>query len=188
VKEEALRVALPQRRSVVEGDGSAYRVLIPARRNVFLLLFLGLWLTGWAVGFTSAWYSILREGPSPFMVVWLGGWSIGGMFVAYTWLWTAVGREIVSIAEGALKIKRDVLGLGPTREYDLSRVQNLRVSAGTPDPFGWSASTRSWGMPQAGVVAFDYGAKTFRFGGSIDEAEGTQIVRELMERHRFADA
>ena len=31
----------------------------------------------------------------------------------------------------------------------------------------------------AGTIAFDYGAKTFRFGDGLDEAEGRQIIKKI---------
>jgi hypothetical protein len=33
-----------------------------------------------------------------------------------------------------------------------------------------------------GSLAFDYGARTFRFGTSIDEAEAKQIVAEIQQK------
>jgi hypothetical protein len=43
---------------------------------------------------------------------------------------------------------------------------------------------RFWGIG-GGLIAFDYGAKTFRFGASLDEAEAQDIVKELNRRHKF---
>ena len=40
---------------------------------------------------------------------------------------------------------------------------------------------------EGSVVAFDYGAKTVRFGASIDEAEGKIIVDRIKERYGLTD-
>ena len=37
-----------------------------------------------------------------------------------------------------------------------------------------------------GLIAFDYGAKTFRFGAGVEEAEAQGIVTRLKSRHAFA--
>ena len=39
-----------------------------------------------------------------------------------------------------------------------------------------------WGKGE-GVIAFDYGAKTFRFGSGLDEAEAKMILIEIAQRY-----
>lgn len=39
-----------------------------------------------------------------------------------------------------------------------------------------------WGTWEKGFIAFDYGAKTYRFGESLDEAEARQIVALIHQR------
>jgi hypothetical protein len=41
-----------------------------------------------------------------------------------------------------------------------------------------------WGIG-GGPVTFDYGARTFRFGASVDEAEARDIVNQLKAQHSF---
>jgi hypothetical protein len=36
-----------------------------------------------------------------------------------------------------------------------------------------------------GTIAFDYGAKTFRFGGGLDEAEASHLIELLKSRYPF---
>jgi hypothetical protein len=43
-----------------------------------------------------------------------------------------------------------------------------------------------WGIG-GGLIAFDYGAKTFRFGASVDESEARDIVSELKAIHAFSE-
>lgn len=182
-----MRVALPGRRSTVRNTADGLEVVIPANRNAFILLFLSAWLVGWAFGEVSAAQEVLSGragGASLFLVAWLAMWTVGGGWAIYTWLWMAAGKEIVSLRPGELCLKRDTFGLGRTHEYDLAQVKELRVSPQVADPFGWSGGMRFWGLG-GGLVAFDYGAKTFRFGGSVDEAEASQIVAELKARHAF---
>jgi hypothetical protein len=34
-----------------------------------------------------------------------------------------------------------------------------------------------------GSIAFDYGARTFRFGSGVDEAEAKQILAEIQQKY-----
>jgi hypothetical protein len=36
-----------------------------------------------------------------------------------------------------------------------------------------------------GTISFDYGAKTFRFGAGLDEAEAHQNITQLKSRYSF---
>ncbi len=185
-----MKVAPPTRHSIVSDTPDGLKITIPAKRNIVLVLFLSAWLVGWAMGEAFAIRQLLRAdavAPSLFMAAWLVGWTIGGGFALYLCVWNAMGKEIVYLGPGVLATKHDLLGFGRTREYDLSHVKNLRVTPQVQDPFGWSSGMRAWGV-SAGTVAFDYGAKTFRFGAAIDEAEGAQIVDELKARHSFGSA
>jgi len=184
------KIAPPGCRSVTTDGPEGLQIVIPAGRNIPILLFLSAWLVGWAVGEITVARQLLAgtRGPADlFLIAWLTMWTLGGGWAIYTWLWSAVGKEIIHLRSDALTVKRDVLGFGRTHEYDLAHVSNLRVASAVPvDPFNWGSSRRVWGMGQ-GIVAFDYGAKTFRFGGSVDEAEGAQLVNTLRQRHPFKD-
>jgi hypothetical protein len=89
---------------------------------------------------------------------------------------------ILALRSGSITIKRTILGVGLTREYDLANIKNLRVSPESADPFGWSTSVLGMG---GGLMAFDDGAKTVRFAASVEEAEASQIVSDLEALHTF---
>jgi hypothetical protein len=183
-----MKVALPGRRSITRDTGTGLEVVIPAKGHILLVLFLTAWLVGWAFGEVSVTRELLFGRPreaSLFLAAWLAMWTVGGGWAIYTWLWMAVGKEIVSLRPGVLSIRRDVLGLGRTHEYDLAHVRHLRLAPQASDPFGWSGGMRFWGMG-SGLIAFDYGAKTFRFGAAVDEAEASQID-EFKARHSFVE-
>ena len=177
-----MRVRPGVRRSSVREGTYGPEVVIPVRRNPFVLLFLPVWLTFWGFGWGTAVREIVSTdrggGPDAFLVVWLLFWTVGGVFAAASWLWTAVGREVVGIHGGVLWIRLEMGGLGHTREYDLTQVHNLRATARPPWPFG-----EGGGLPlgpwRAGGLAFDYGSKTIRFGGGIEEAEAAMVVEDL---------
>ena len=183
------RVAVPSARSSVLDTPDGLTINIPARRNWFAILFLGFWLCGWAFGEVS----VIRElatgkfkGSSLFLIGWLGAWTVGGGAAIYFWTWMLAGREIVTLAPTLLGVRRDILGFGRSREYDLPSIRNLRIDR-SPIDNNLSGNALSRSM-FGGTIAFDYGAKTFRFGGGIDEAEASQLIERLKSRYPFESA
>jgi hypothetical protein len=169
-------------------------LIVPAKRNFFMMVFLLAWLTGWAFGEVTTIGELLSgnilsgntKGALTFLLFWLVGWTLGGGCAVLVFLWMLAGRERIALQPCLLAIRREIFGLGLTRDYDLAHVRNVRVSAGAFDPFSWTTGARFWGIG-GGLVAFDYGAKTVRVAASIDEPEAAQIVRELKGRHAFAE-
>lgn len=105
--------------------------------------------------------------------------------------WLASGREIVRVEDGQLVINSVALGLsGPARRYRLRDVENLRFE---PVP---SLNRRLMHtiVLDPGSVAFDYGARTVRFGRwfSADEAApalaALSAAIEVARRSRVGDA
>lgn len=181
-----MTIPLPNRRSTARDTPQGREIVIPAR-DVRLLLLVTIWLAVWGVLEVSEVRRFISGAPpeaSLFATVWLLIWTIGGVLPIYIWLWVAFGEEILALRAGVLTVRSDLLGVGKTREYDVSHVKNLRVSPQPSDPFGWGAKMRLRGSG-AGTIAFDYGAKTFRFGAGLEEAEASQIIDALKARHTF---
>ncbi len=152
-----------------------------------MLLFLPLWLAGWVFGEAAALAALagrerLRSpAPDAFLVLWLLAWSVAGVLVVAAFLWNAFGRETVEISGRTLRVSRRALGLGRTREYDGAQVRELRVLAPPPGP-----PAQPEGMRHAafggGAVAFEYGTRTVRVLGGLDEPEAARVVEELRGR------
>lgn len=163
-------------------------MVIPSKRQIFAMLFLSLWLVGWAFGEISAIGMLVSEGGNAgtgrFMIVWLTGWTVGGAFAIGVVLWLHFGKERVTLSSTRLEIRQEVLGVGRSREYELTHVKNLRVSAESFNMFSSRNSFRALGIG-GGNIAFDHGSSTIRFGAGIDEAEAEQVVADLKSRHSF---
>lgn len=168
-----------------EDQGGRVRLTLTARRNWFVLLFLSAWLVGWGVGEFMVPTQMLgksgRTGIDLFAVAWLVGWTLGGGFALYIWLWNLIGREIIEIDSESLRIKRAVGSVGPLREFSLGHVRALRVAPVGFSPFDFASGMRFWGVG-GGSIAFDYGAKTYRFGSALDEAEAKQVLARIGDR------
>jgi hypothetical protein len=179
------RVAVPTAKASVFDTPAGLVINIPSAKSWYLILFLAFWLFGWLLGEVSAIRSLaigkMAAGKTLFVVVWLLGWTVGGCYFSYVWLWNLAGHEIVSLTPTSLTIRRNILGFGQSSEYDLPSVKNLRVAP----TFGKSNANFPTLSLIGGTIAFDYGAKTFRFGSSLDEAEASHLVELLKSRYPF---
>lgn len=165
-------------------------ITIPCRRKWAAILFLLAWLGGWAVGEMFAVTLLLTKriaavpGPGPwFMGLWLFGWTAGGLWAMYTLGLMLTGKELVFLnrMQACLALQQRVWGIGGrTREYALGQIRRLRASTEGISAYGFTAQRPT--MMGVRTVAFDYGARTYRFGAGLDEAEAQLIVDALRER------
>lgn len=164
-------------RACLESVSGGVELIVPTKRNYFVLVFLSLWLCGWAAGEIQGAHSFaskaLTDNPEPgFTVVWLAGWTVGGAFAVLTLLWNLAGRERIVLGNDEFLIRREIFGIGFGKRYALRAVKEFRVveSSDPPGPFGMQPRN-PFGFGGGGPFAFDYGSKTIRFGSGIDVAE-----------------
>jgi hypothetical protein len=176
------RVVPAKRRSTSSAVPGGIRVVIPARRRWFLSAFMSLWLVFIASAAVPATRDILRSYqryPTVFVTLWVAAWVLVVASVVAALAWYLAGKEVVLAAGSTLAVRREALGVGRTREYDLAHVRNLRVAPVPRGPF--EVGSGLWGMG-GGLVAFDYGAKTHRFGEGLEEAEAGDVTEEIRRR------
>ncbi len=164
------------------------RIVMPCRRSWFVIFFLACWILGWAVGEVMVSRQFLNgDAPSEgelFMLAWLGVWTVGGGVAIYAWLWQLMGKEIVTVHGQTFTVRRDIGGFGFDKEYDLVQMRDLRVESVGMNPLDFSSSLQLWGVG-GGMIAFDYGARTHRFGAGLDEAETKQVITAIAQRSRI---
>lgn len=174
-------------RAVTESIPGGIRVTVPIPRNWPMLLFLPVWLAGWAFGEITAIRTLMgapeiSNSPTPtgFLALWLLFWTFAGVLVTAAFAWNAFGRETLEISGRALTIRQLVFGMGRTREYPLDQIRAFRVAAAPLQPFSFAGSMRYWGFGN-GVVAFDHGGRTIRIF-NVAEDEASSIVESLKPR------
>ena len=171
----------PGPRFQTERTARGVRIIFPPRRNGRLLLFNGAWLGAWAFGEFTVLSKLLdgdfvNAGTAAFLVFWLIAWTVGGALILRAWLSNLVGSEVVEVGGGSLMLWKKLGPFSRNREFDLQHLENLRVSPSSATPGAGRA--RQIYSP-AGALAFDYGSRTFRFGGELDDAEATEVVSAL---------
>ena len=94
-------------------------------------------------------------------------------------IWVIAGKEVIEANSKVLRISKQTFLGKYGKEYSARDVKDLRVIV-----------QQSWFTPfkrlqrllgSNGMIAFDYGAKTYRFGLEIEEVEAKQIILALKD-------
>jgi hypothetical protein len=168
----------------VEHESGFEKVVIPAGRNWFALIFLSFWLVGWTAGGIAVMTALVTgDNPDFFLAIWLVGWAVGWVFAASTVGWQLGGKTLLWVEPGALVSHWRMPLLSRTKHYDLGQIRGLRASE-TGSPFGnFLRLDYPPFMPmQFGTIRFDYGARTVRLAPGLDEAEARLVVAQLAAR------
>lgn len=166
-------------------------ISIPAKRNGFIVVFLGFWLCGWAMGeiFAIGGVSGLfgeERGPGLFLLFWLGGWTVGGFFAIRTFFWNLRGREVITVESGLLTVDMKGALFVKTKTYDLNEAKCFRVQEDEASAWG-NRRNNSLAINNGGTIRFDYGMQTVKFAGGIDEAEAKMLLRQLKNKNLLTD-
>ena len=181
-------------RSTILDNISDIQIIIPAKKNWFVIIFLGAWLCAWCGGEIGVLSFVIkgvvfRHQPGVlFILVWLVAWSVGGVFAFRFFLWSIKGKEIITVGQGTLMIdKRAALFFKP-KTYDLNEVRSIRIQE---DNSFYGSSGRRYGSYNAlnagGTIRFDYGLQTVKFAAGIDEAEAKYIIQQLKDRRLLTE-
>lgn len=177
----ARTVETSENRIVIRETLDGLGIYNPARRNIVLILFMMLWLTGWAFGEYFALSDILRGGNivgSIFLLVWASFWTLGGLGALIVLLWNLFGSERLFITEGMLVHSK---GFGPFRRkriYPVGQVNSFRV-----DTRGDPATNA---IP-LGSVSYQAGGAARLFGIGMTREEAETSLAAIRRALPFAD-
>jgi len=178
------------RATIIENFDSV-EIIVPAKRNGFVLPFLEVWLCAWLFGEVSVLKELahgISAGPSLFMIVWLGGWTAGGVFAFRTFLWSLIGKEVITVGQGAITVDKKNALFYKAKTYDLHEAKNFRAEEepGSNDLFGQNRSRTFFNLKNSGTIRFDYGMETIKFADSIYEPEANFILQKLRSKKLIA--
>lgn len=176
-------------RAKIFRNGNDIEVQIPTKKNWFVIVFLTAWLVGWFIGEASVITTLFFDDTpffaDAFLLFWLVGWTVGGTFCIAMLLWSIAGQEIIKVESGVIELGRQIFSLTKSKKYHINEVRYLTINP-TPDYDIWGmGSQRNLFGLKGGVLKFDYGLKTLKFGGGIDEAEGRLLVQLLRANPNF---
>ena len=150
----------PSLRSKVSEQPDWLRISIPGPRSASTALFPLFWLVMWGYAEKRVGTSIISgKQQNLFDIAWFGFWTFGGGCVMYAWFWNLFGRDIVTVGAGELRLRSEIAGVGRDRRFQIDDIHNLRF---IPE-YGAGRGHRE------AQIAFDFGAKTIKFAGSIED-------------------
>lgn len=180
----------PVSRIMITDIPGKLHIVIPCSRSWFIVGFLGFWICGWAVAEYMVSSQFLKGDAPPegesFMLAWFVVWTVGGLLAIYAWLWQIIGKEMITLHGQTFTTRRDVGGFGFDKEYDIRQMRNLRAAQVGFNPLDISSSLQLWGIG-GGVIAFDYGVRTVRFGAGLDEAEAEEVLATITQRFHIQE-
>jgi len=177
-------------RAIIKRLSNEFYIEVPAKKNWFVILFIGFWSCGWLFGELTV-LGILSSGLFSgeigfhhlFLIGWLGAWTVGGFVAIRTVVYMVFGKEILLFKHGLLTIDRKAFFFFKKRTYDLHEVKNFSTNK-EEDFFSWPNNRRKNmnAFGENGVLQFNYGMKTIKIGGGIDRAEGRYLIKSLTKR------
>jgi hypothetical protein len=173
------KVAVP--RFVVEPTEAGEQVRVRARRQVFPMMFLPVWLAGWTFGGAMAISQFISQF-QPFLAIWLCFWAVGWVVVAGALAWMFTGSETLRVVGSDLEIAQHAMGLSRRWLYEGTQIRNLRVANQPSWPYRFQLQMPFLNIARTGSVKFDYGPRTIYAAPGLDDAEGQMIVERLRNR------
>ena len=177
-------------RAILNETIRGFEIVIPAKKNWFVIIFMSAWLGGWLMGeifALGAVTGLLGFGSSKaapaglFLLFWLVAWTAGGFFAIRTWTWLIAGKEIITVQHGQISVEKKGALFSQPKTYDLNEVKKIRVQEDDTGNY-WGKRNNIWNLNSGGTIRFDYGLQTIRIAGGIDEAEADYILKKLTEK------
>src|SRR5436305_285734 len=110
-------------RAIIIDNITNLQIIIPSKRNWFIIIFVGAWLGGWLMGEIFALgllIGFLRGQPQDlFILFWLIAWTAGGFMAFKAFLWNLIGKEIITVGPDRLVVDKKGSLLFKPKIYDL---------------------------------------------------------------------
>jgi len=195
-------IPVPQSRHMVETSENLVRVTLPSKKNIVHILWFGLWFFFWGYmvyGFIYIGIAVnksieIGKNSTPpiqpggmffylslcFSLFFLALLALGA-FGIYRVLWLFTGKEVIEATPQRFTITQQISRWKKLKEYASESVNDLRPNTQPLSSLFFPGKRVKKFMGGAGMIAFDYGARTYSFGQDVDEAEAKQIILALKE-------
>jgi hypothetical protein len=181
---------------VSDDEFGRLRITIPAPRNWAFVLFLMVWLCGWAVGEVLVPARLLpnflagrRLAASELVIllVWLPGWTVAGLCMLLNLAWNMIGKETITLGKGGIELQAEAGPIRRTRWLELVEVSNLRYAPRSvaPNPWDGRLPMNVFGSGGSGSIALDGTDRTYYFGVGLSEYESRRVIATIEQRFQF---
>lgn len=162
-----------------EGDTASF-VILPSDANWKVWLLFA-WLFLWTVSgviVAANYFTLSNANMKLVLIMWLGFWAYFEFKIGRAFLFRRFGKEKVWIRGGKLFYWRDIAGRGKKLEFDKELIKDLEVIEKNRKDFFASMNESFWVIGGESIV-FNYGAKVYRFGIQLPDAEARELVRQV---------
>lgn len=174
---------------------NGYEIVIRSGNIGLLAVFLSVWAAGWTYGGYEAWKAIINlvinfdKEPGNvigifFIGIWLIGWVAGEAIAILILLWGFLGKEIITVSQGVMKIKNDIAGMGWARVFNINAINGMQINVVIGKKlFEVKADFRAGKKKFGGIgqINFKYEGKINRFCMSADKKDSEQVL-ELLKK------
>lgn len=163
---------------------SIFKISIKAFNESFKQSMLFAWMVLWTLAGIALVVQFFLPGPeniNTYLIVWLAFWLYFEYRVVYAYRWRRSGQEVLEIADGNLKLSREIAGRGIPVRYELSQIKNLRLREKDEKGF-LSVMSKSYWNPGDEKLEFLYQGKEVLFGMELDKRESEKIIHLLNKK------
>lgn len=114
------------------------------------------------------------------ILIWIAFWLYFLYVLARLWSWKRYGHEIIKIHEGLLKYKKDVKGRGWVHDYELEKIEKLRVSESTAPEWLKNMGGDFWNT-DCDSIRFNYEDREMSVGYLLDQKEREKLMNVFGE-------
>lgn len=182
----------------LQDEGSSLRLVTRPPRVWCSMLFLIVWLGGWALGEYFALSSLIQQilpllsgettinqvqwMPTIFLIFWLTLWTFGGLLALWNVIWPLFGREITTIDHEGISIQKAVLGIGPRKHYDGAWIDNLHSSRTIDPNRERSIPFKTFKLWTQANLVFEYNGQIVNFGVGLEADHARNIETAIYSR------
>lgn len=173
---------LSDRISVVRSDAGTSIVIssmVNRKKSRTVLVILLLWMIGGAVMIWN-FPSIELDKTKIVVLIWLAFWLYFFYVLFRLYRWKQAGHEVIKIANGTLKYKKDVKGRGWVLDYELDKIKKLRASDTQSPNWVKNIGGDFWNT-DCDSIRFDYEDKEISIGFQLDSAERAKLIKLIGE-------
>ena len=166
---------------IIETDNQL-KITITKKANLFILFLTGLWLINWSAMISIIIYGIITnpeklDGEIIFILIML---FLAGLFVLKIFLWHLKGKEIVTINNCELIIKKTGTILTFSSKYNIDYIDTICNTEKSTTP-KWIKNLGLGG----GQIEFIYLEDRKYFGQSLNVSDASKIIRKIKEKIAF---
>jgi hypothetical protein len=176
-------------RILITRSGEDFSLVLPIKTQPFRRLLYAVWLAVWLVSEAGlvaglAGWKAFPPLPEAGLVVMLTLFSAAGAFIAWRFLWYQWGREVYSVDHHALRVRRDIAGVGRTSIIPLDKIRRVRAES-----MHYQAVYPSWGRLFIGhgdsQILLNSGAGPVAYGRGLEGPEAADLAELLNEEVRI---